>query len=610
MLFLTFQPSRIIETMRFPIIVFLIFTISVSKQLKSQENQSYLQKDFSDLVAHVSLHTDTTLYENKDYQLWEYYLNRPHPSVASLSFYFEKASKEFDVPVDLLKSIAQVESNWTQIGPSIDRGWGIMHLVDNSYAQTLNEAAKLLQLDPQVLKDDAQQNIRGMAALIAEKAKNKRSELVCVEDWLDIIKLITGLYSDDLSELQVYKYYQILNKGVISSTLWGEKIEIKARLIDITNQLNPNNPYIFPIKALYSEDYPPAISNLTSCNFTEGRNHAIDTWVNHWIGTGSYAGAISWFHNCDAEVSAHFVIRSSDGEISQIVDVENTAWHCGASGYPYNNSRSIGVEHEATLANPDQWNSMPMLEASAAMASYFCDEYEIPKTLSLPGIRSHDQMPGTNTMCPGNLPWSLWMKLLDENFSEVDLVIMDMWTEPLLPKQNEAVVLFVKIRNVGSARADSIILDYRIDGNIIGYDSILYIEASQSQTISFPNYQFTSFGNIDYCVYIAPVFNEFNILNNSYCIDINVNQVFSISDQKKHADIRIFPNPCSIRLNFESDKLPIKQIEIYNLLGVLVFKSINIKEEYIDVSQLKRGFYVVKFLDIKGNHKTRKFQKE
>ena len=101
---------------------------------------------------------------------------------------------------------------------------------------------------------------------------------------------------------------------------------------------------------------------MTPCNFTTNRIHSIDTWVNHWIGYGTYLGAISRFHDCTQEVSAQFVIKNN-GEITQVVLVANTAWHCGVEGQPYNNSRSIGVEHEATVANPSMWYSEAMLNA-------------------------------------------------------------------------------------------------------------------------------------------------------------------------------------------------------------------------------------------------------
>jgi len=81
-------------------------------------------------------------------------------------------------------------------------------------------------------------------------------------------------------------------------------------------------------------------------------------------------------------------------------------------GY-YNNERSIGVEHEVTLTNPNSWTE-PMLRASADMARYFADRYQIPKTRPAvkadePGIRGHNDMPGTNTRCLETFPWDTWM---------------------------------------------------------------------------------------------------------------------------------------------------------------------------------------------------------
>lgn len=591
------------------ILFFLLFT-SFTFGLSAQNKEVFVKKDLSEVLRFVISQTDTSSFQDVDYQQWNNYLRRAHPNVNTLNNYFEEAATEFSVPSAILKAIAKVESNWTQIGPSIDKGWGIMHLVDNSYCNTLNDAAQLLNLSPQILKDDALQNIRGMAALIADHKKQKREEPQKLEEWFDILKPVTGLVSEDLRELQVYEYFSILMQGCHSKTLWDEYIILESQDLNISTYLHPENPYIFPNKTAKTEDYPLAIPAFTSCNYAEGRNHEIDAWVNHWIGTGTYAGAISWFQNCDAEVSAHFVIRSSDGEISQVVAVENTAWHCGASGYPYNNGRSIGVEHEATLANPEQWNSMPMLEASATMASYLCDEFGIPKTLSLPGIRAHNQMPGTNTMCPGNLPWSLWMSLMDENFSEVDLVIMDMWTIPLNPDQGENVELFVEIGNVGNTLADTVILDYRIGNDIIHLDTVLNLNSNTTHQLSLPNYQFSNSGILNYCVYIAPHALELNILNNSYCVDIDVNSVFSTSDVSNQNCIQVYPNPSSGFININSGNLTIKEIKVYNLLGVQVYQTNELSKGFINLSELKNGFYILHITYTNGDQATIKFQKE
>ncbi|MCG3198798.1 MAG: hypothetical protein GHCLOJNM_03305 [bacterium] len=352
--------------------------------------------------------------------LWKQYLGAPQPDTDSLRGTFASAATEFGVPARLLEAIAQVETNWTHIGPSIDRGWGILHLVENPYSDTLGEAAKLLGVDRQTLKDDVAANIRGAAALLAEYAGKERSSFACIEDWLGPAARFSGLATEDLRNLQAETYFRVLREGVETKRLFGDSVRIEP---------DPSVKIASPSGVQANEkstDYPPALTSLApSCNFTSGRNHSIDTFVNHWIGTGTYAGAISWFLTCESSVSAHFVIRASDGQVTQCVRVADTAYHAGAVSAPYNNSRSIGVEHEVTLANPAQWNSPALLNSSTTLARYFCDLYGIPKTRALPGVRGHMEMPGTGTACPGPLPWDTWMSLLTGSSSSPPTVVTD-----------------------------------------------------------------------------------------------------------------------------------------------------------------------------------------
>lgn len=340
--------------------------------------------------------------------MWKGYLSKSREDINTLRSSFASAADEFGVPQHLLEAIAQVETNWTHIGPSIDRGWGIMHLVENSYADTLGEAATLLGVNRQILKDDLRENIRGATALLASFAGDKRASFTRIEDWFDAAKRFSGLSTEELREIQAMTYFTVLREGIESKRLFGDTVRIEADpSIEVSSKLR--------VKAVVekSTDYAPAILNLApSCNWASGRTHTVDTVVNHWIGVGTYAGAISWFLTCNSEVSAHFVIRASDGEVTQCVRTANTAWHAGAVEYPSNNSRSIGVEHEVTMTNPGQWNSTALLNASTALAKYFCELYGIPKTRSLPGIQGHGEMPGTSTECPGPLPWDSWMALL------------------------------------------------------------------------------------------------------------------------------------------------------------------------------------------------------
>ena len=400
---------------------------------------TFLQRDLTDyLNVTLGIQEDPS----NDFQsdamhnlsVLRHYFMRPHPSVSTIIKYFNQASNEFGVPVSLLMIIGQIENNWTQTGPTIDQGWGIMHLVKNNYCNTLGDAAQLLGVSEQILKDDALQNIRGAAALIAQYAGENLTKFSEMEDWFPAIARFSGLLDTDLREMQAKHYLEALNGGIKAKTIWGEEIIIKSteKVNSTSNYLNKyigNSPSI-----PQSSDYAPALTNWAAdCNYGTSRNHSIDTWVNHWIGSGTYLGAISWFKTCPGAgsgqrgynqntgklygaSSAHFVIKNSNGEITQMVAIAVPAYHCGAEGYLYNNGRSIGVEHEATAANPNMWNSPAMLNASATMARYFKNQIGFPVTQNTsPGICGHNDMPGTSTDCPGPLPWASWMNYFNES---------------------------------------------------------------------------------------------------------------------------------------------------------------------------------------------------
>ena len=113
--------------------------------------------------------------------------------------------------------------------------------------------------------------------------------------------------------------------------------------------------------AFGSADYPPAIWNpAASCNYS-ARSVGISHVAIHTT-QGSYASAISWFQNCASSVSAHYVIRSSDGQITQMVTEANKAWHIGNS-----NGYTVGIEHEGFVSNPSVWYTSAMYNASAAL---------------------------------------------------------------------------------------------------------------------------------------------------------------------------------------------------------------------------------------------------
>ena len=72
--------------------------------------------------------------------------------------------------------------------------------------------------------------------------------------------------------------------------------------------------------------YPAHPNNYTAAN--RPNSHRIDRVVIH-VTQGSWSGAVNWFQNPNAGVSAHYTVRSSDGKIAQSVSDTNIAYHAG-----------------------------------------------------------------------------------------------------------------------------------------------------------------------------------------------------------------------------------------------------------------------------------------
>ncbi len=140
--------------------------------------------------------------------------------------------------------------------------------------------------------------------------------------------------------------------------------------------------------------YPADRSNYTLAGRGAGQ---IESVVIH-VTQGSYASAVDWFQTPGSEVSAHYVVRASDGQVAQCVDDANIAWHAGS--WPANR-RSIGVEHEGYFDDPT-WFTARMYRSSAMLVAYLCWWYGIP--MDRGHILGHFEV--SYTECPG--PWWWW----------------------------------------------------------------------------------------------------------------------------------------------------------------------------------------------------------
>jgi photosystem II stability/assembly factor-like uncharacterized protein len=100
-----------------------------------------------------------------------------------------------------------------------------------------------------------------------------------------------------------------------------------------------------------------------------------------------YAAAIRTFSYAGGNASADYVIRSSDGAITQMVRETDIPWHSGNRQY---NATSIGIEHEAFVHDCSGYTNA-MYRSSARLVAYLTRKYGIP--IDRTHIIGHYQVP-------------------------------------------------------------------------------------------------------------------------------------------------------------------------------------------------------------------------
>jgi len=330
---------------------------------------------------------------------------------------FQDAATEFGIPRDLLVTIAYAETHFNghNGSPSSDNGYGVMHLVANRQAQTLEAAAKLTGVDVEVLKKDMTENIRGGAALLRayadEQGVKDRQDLAA---WYKVVARYSN--SSDMSVARLYadQVYNLLNNGFSGASPQGEVITVTAQEVEVRRgNYETVTPLSSPDYLTNAMDYGPALwAPADPGNYTVSDRESafpINYVVIHTT-QGSYSGTINWFQNPAANVSSHYVIRSSDGQITQMVREKDIAFHAGNWTY---NTQSIGIEHEGFVDDPS-WYTDAMYRASAALTRNICLKYGIPMTRAR--IIGHFEVPGATHTDPGpNWNWTFYMQLVTQS---------------------------------------------------------------------------------------------------------------------------------------------------------------------------------------------------
>lgn len=296
------------------------------------------------------------------------------------------------VPRGALEAVAYAQSRFSLLEPGpactgIPQGIGLFGWIADGkgyFRENLFTIAALAQLPTEALRKDPALQIEALARAFAQRMQARQ---ISPTDWqklptlfidLGYLPLAADPVNDFAQQSELYELLRFLTDPDAGKkygfTPWPLSLEkyfgenyavLSATQVRISED-EISTPDGHTWRTTQNTDYPGALWNpAASCNYSS-RNGVSITHVTIHTVQGTYAGCISWFKNCNAQASAHYVLRSSDGQITQMVREADKAWHVGSEN-PY----TIGLEHEGYINNPS-WYTVAMYQASAALVRNIC----------------------------------------------------------------------------------------------------------------------------------------------------------------------------------------------------------------------------------------------
>jgi hypothetical protein len=114
----------------------------------------------------------------------------------------------------------------------------------------------------------------------------------------------------------------------------------------------------------------------------------------------NYDPTLAEFQNSHAYVSAHYVIRSADGLVTQMVPTKDVAWHAGNW---YVNTHSVGIENEGFALDGAKWFTPKLYHSLARLTRYQAQRFGFP--LDRAHVIGHDQVPGPSDAYQAGMHW-------------------------------------------------------------------------------------------------------------------------------------------------------------------------------------------------------------
>ncbi|MDX3357844.1 N-acetylmuramoyl-L-alanine amidase [Streptomyces sp. ME01-24h] len=346
---------------------------------------------------------------------------------------FAAAADEYHVPEQVLLAVAYQESAWDGHAGrhSASGGYGPMHLTDvtpemvaggdagaagrsdiasfvaDPAQHTLQAAAKLTGLSARELRDDPAANIRGGAALLASYQKAAGgSTSAGAGDWYGAVARYSQASGAQGAKAFANRVFATLAKGAARTTTDGQRVSLAAM-----PQVRPATGQLAKLRlksaAVADTECPatvdctfvPAASSNGQVSDRPANGIRVDTIVIHDI-EGSYESAIATFQAPGSSTASHYVMRSSDGAVTQMMPTKDIAFHAGNYSA---NMHSIGIEHEGYAAHGADWYTEAQYEATAELVKYLAARFDIP--LDRQHVIGHDNVVGPSSSLVSGMHW-------------------------------------------------------------------------------------------------------------------------------------------------------------------------------------------------------------
>lgn len=355
------------------------------------------------------------------------------PQRQAFQRHFRQAYARYpSIPAGTLEAIAFVQTRWMDVQPDVGaaeshqhmpRAWGVMGLyAGEGFADQVTEGAHLIGARPAQVKRNPRLNILAAAALLDQEIRRdggaRQAQAATPESIRPALMRYAGFSPSPAEAARAsavgdyartsFAYDVLLaqdrgvdDRGIVvpeRAIEWerafdaDQLVTLRAPMVrlDAARDRIDLGPYaVDPVTETltrgHGDDAPAMASGAGPAPDigTQSTDYGPALWVPSpyyrsrssyssvtiHTAQGSYAGTINWFKSNPYSVSAHYVIRSSDGQVTQMVRNSNGAHHVGV-----HNGTTLGIEHEGYVNN-SSWYTTAMYNSSAALVRSFCSKY-------------------------------------------------------------------------------------------------------------------------------------------------------------------------------------------------------------------------------------------